>query len=188
MSFNRIKIGYARVSTEEQHLDLQLTALKERGCSAVFFDKGVSGTRFDRPGLNQAFEAVEGGGTLMVWRLDRLGRSLPHLAGIVVELEKKNVRLVSLSEHIDTGSTTGRFTFHMLAALAEFERGLISERTRAGMAAARQRGSNIGRPAGMSSGQRDEARALLEMYPPEEVAKTFNVHTRTLKRHLKIPG
>ncbi|MPV66778.1 recombinase family protein [Burkholderia sp. BE17] len=185
MEFNQIKVGYARVSTEEQHLDMQLTALKARGCNSVFFDKGISGARFDRPGLAQALEAVSGGGTLMVWRLDRLGRSLRNLANMVLELEAKSVRLVSLSEHIDTGSTTGRFTFHMLAALAEFERGLISERTSAGMAAARQRGSSIGRPVGLNPRQRDEARLLLEKYPAQVVAKAFNIHARTLKRHLK---
>lgn len=187
MPYKRIKVGYARVSTEEQHLDMQLTALKEHGCSAVFFDKGISGARFDRPGLRQAFEAVAGGGTLVVWRLDRLGRSLQHLASIVVDLEQQRVRLLSLSEYIDTGSTTGRFTFHMLAALAEFERGLISERTRAGMEAARQRGSSIGRPSGMSATQREQARVLLENHSPDVVAEAFNVHQRTLKRHLRKP-
>lgn len=185
MQFKKIKIGYARVSTEEQHLDMQLTALRDHGCNMVFFDKGISGARFDRPGLRQAFEAVADGGALVVWRLDRLGRSLQHLASIMVDLEQQKVRLVSLSEYIDTGSTTGRFTFHMLAALAEFERGLISERTRAGMAAARQRGSSIGRPSGMSAAQREQARALLKNHPANVVAQTFNVHRSTLRRHLR---
>ncbi|THJ46796.1 recombinase family protein [Burkholderia sp. LS-044] len=121
----------------------------------------------------------------VVWWLDRLGRSLSHLARIVVELEQQKVRLLSLSGYIDTGSTTSRFTFHMLAALAEFERGLISERTRTGMAAARQRGSSIGRPSGLSAIQREQARALLETQPDDVVAKTFNIRERTLQRRLR---
>ncbi|UVE67899.1 recombinase family protein [Burkholderia pyrrocinia] len=102
-----------------------------------------------------------------------------------MELEQQKVRLLSLSGYIDTGSTTSRFTFHMLAALAEFERGLISERTRTGMAAARQRGSSIGRPSGLSAIQREQARALLETQPDDVVAKTFNIRERTLQRRLR---
>ncbi|GLU31360.1 invertase [Trinickia caryophylli] len=164
---------------------MQLKALSDYGCTAVYTDKGFSGARFDRPGLLEALAALKGGGTLVVFRLDRLGRSLRHLAALVSDLDKQKVRLVSLSEYIDTGSSSGRFTFHMLAAMAEFERGLISERTRAGMAAARERGSAIGRPSVLTEEQREQARALLQSHSTEFVAQTFNVHERTLRRHLR---
>ncbi|KVV44983.1 DNA resolvase [Burkholderia ubonensis] len=181
------RIGYARVSTDDQHLDMQIQALKKYGCESIYSDKGISGARFDRPGLKTALEQLSGAGTLVVWRLDRIGRSLNHLANIVIELDRRNIRLVSLTEYIDTRSSSGRFTFHMLAALAEFERGLISERTRAGMAAARARGSNIGRPSVLSPPQIAEARMLLKEQPAAIVAKRFNVHQCTLRRILRDP-
>ncbi|WP_341813818.1 recombinase family protein [Paraburkholderia kururiensis] len=182
------KVGYARVSTGEQHLDLQLQALKAYGCDVTYSDHGESGARFDRPGLQDALEAVLHGSTLVVWRLDRLGRSLRHLATIISDLEMRNVRVVSLTEYIDTGSTSGRFTFHMLAALAEFEQGLISERTRAGIAAARARGSHIGRPSALDDEKCEQALSLLKEYPSRVVAQTLNVHRRTLQRHLRKRG
>ncbi|WP_080418378.1 recombinase family protein [Burkholderia ubonensis] len=141
-----MKIGYARVSTEEQCLDLQLSALKRAGCAAILSDYGVSGSRFDRPGLREALEMAKAGDALVVWRLDRLGRSLSHLVEVVSGLGKQGIEFVSLTESIDTRSPTGMLMFHMIAALAEFERSLISERTRAGMAAARARGAKFGRP------------------------------------------
>ncbi|WP_321804304.1 recombinase family protein [Burkholderia sp. BCC1988] len=182
------KIGYARVSTDEQHLDMQMKALNGFGCDVTHFDKGISGARFDRPGLTGALEQLTEGDTLVVWKLDRLGRSLGHLANIMGQLDKRKIRVVSLTEYIDTRSSSGRFTFHMLAALAEFERGLISERTRAGMAAARDRGSHIGRPKILSDAQRIEAGQLLEKYSPSQVAKRFNVHRTTLMRHIRVRG
>ncbi|WP_080431511.1 recombinase family protein [Burkholderia ubonensis] len=141
-----MKIGYARVSTEEQCLDLQLSALKAAGCDTILSDHGVSGSRFDRPGLHEALRIAQVGDTLLVWRLDRLGRSLRHLLEAVNSLGQRGVEFASLTERIDTRSSTGMLMFHMIAALAEFERSLISERTRAGMAAARARGAKIGRP------------------------------------------
>ncbi|WP_081053215.1 recombinase family protein [Burkholderia territorii] len=141
-----MKIGYARVSTEEQSLDLQLSALKAANSDRILSDHGVSGSRFDRPGLKEALELAQAGDTLVVWRLDRLGRSLSHLVEVVSDLGKRGIEFVSLTESIDTRSSTGMLMFHMIAALAEFERALISERTRAGMAAARARGAKIGRP------------------------------------------
>lgn len=142
-----MKIGYARVSTEEQHLDLQLLALQAAGCDTILSDHGVSGSRFDRPGLHDALSVAQAGDTLVVWRLDRLGRSLSHLVEVVSNLGRHNIEFISLTESIDTRSSTGMLMFHMIAALAEFERSLISERTRAGMAAARARGVKIGRPS-----------------------------------------
>jgi DNA invertase Pin-like site-specific DNA recombinase len=141
-----MKIGYARVSTEEQCLDLQLTALKRAGCDTILSDHGASGSKFDRPGLNDALATLQPGDALVVWRLDRLGRSLSHLVEVVGDLGQQGIEFVSLTECIDTRSPTGMLMFHMIAALAEFERSLISERTRAGMAAARARGAKIGRP------------------------------------------
>ncbi|GLU33274.1 recombinase family protein [Trinickia caryophylli] len=179
------KIGYARVSTDEQHLSLQLDALASYGCDVTYSDQGVSGARFDRAGLRDALLAAQPGTTLVVWRLDRLGRSLRHLAAIMGDLEERKVRVVSLTEYIDTRSTAGRFTFHMLAALAEFERGLISERTRAGVAAARARGKRIGRPLALDEEQCEHATALLDRHSAQFVAQQLNVDRRTLMRNLR---
>ncbi|WP_081073845.1 recombinase family protein [Burkholderia territorii] len=180
-----MKIGYARVSTDEQHLDLQLSALKKYGCDEIFSDQGVSGIRFDRAGLRAALERIESGSTLVVWRLDRLGRSLGNLVSVIGSLNARGVEIVSLTECIDTRSPTGRFTFHMIAALAEFERSLISERTRAGMGSAKERGSRIGRPQALTVAQCEEARLLLKSHSTRSVAKMFNVHHKTLRRSIR---
>jgi DNA invertase Pin-like site-specific DNA recombinase len=140
-----MKVGYARVSTEDQKLDLQIQALRRGGCSKIYSDKGVSGFNFDRLGLDSVLNILKPGDTLMVWRLDRLGRSLMHLVKIVDELGKRGIHFHTLCENIDTTSSGGRLVFHIMAALAEFERSLISERTRAGMAAARSDGRHMGR-------------------------------------------
>ncbi|MGS0896427.1 recombinase family protein [Burkholderia stagnalis] len=179
-----MKIGYARVSTDEQHLDLQLSALRNYGCVEIFSDQGISGASFDRPGLREALDVATTGHTLVVWRLDRLGRSLSHLLAVVGQLGETGVEFVSLTESIDTHSPVGRFTFHMIAALAEFERSLISERTRAGLASARQRGSKPGRPYALSLAERERARSLLATHSEAEVADLLHVHVRTLRRHL----
>lgn len=141
-----MKIGYARVSTDVQRIDLQLDALKQAGCDRIFTDHGISGASNDRPGLQQAMDILQKGDTLIVWRLDRLGRSLVNLVEHVSVLGKQGVEFRSLTESIDTGSSGGKLLFHMIAALAEFERSLISERTKAGMAAAKLRGQHVGRP------------------------------------------
>ncbi|RQY95006.1 recombinase family protein [Burkholderia stagnalis] len=177
-------IGYARVSTDEQHLDLQLAALEGYRCDAIYSDQGVSGASIDRPGLSSAMTALTRGGTLVVWRLDRLGRSIRHLIDVIAWLNDNGVRLVSLTECIDTQSPTGRFTFHMIAALAEFERSLISERTRAGLQGARLRGSRLGRPPALDATQCARAQELLRTQSEAEVAEMFDIHIRTLRRHL----
>ncbi len=141
-----MKIGYARVSTDVQRMDLQLDALTQAGCDQIFKDHGISGASTDRPGLQQAMDMLQEGDTLIVWRLDRLGRSLVNLVEYVSNLGKQGVEFRSLTESIDTSSSGGKLLFHMIAALAEFERSLISERTKAGMAAAKLRGKHIGRP------------------------------------------
>lgn len=179
-------IGYARVSTEEQNLDLQTQALQKLGCDKIYSDFGVSGAKSSRKGLDQAMARLRSGDKLVVWRLDRLGRSLTHLVQLLETLGRRNIRFHSITEHIDTSSSGGRLVFHMMAALAEFERSLISERTRAGIAAARARGKPIGRPHLLSPEQVNRARSLLEKehYTQREVATLLSVHPRTLQRML----
>jgi DNA invertase Pin-like site-specific DNA recombinase len=140
-----VLIGYARVSTDEQDAALQLDALINAGCGAVFQDK-ASGASACRPALDDALKHLKPGDTLVAWRLDRLGRSLQHLIAIVTTLEERRVGFRSLTEAIDTNTAGGRLLFHVMGALAEFERSLIAERTRAGMAAAKARGRHVGRP------------------------------------------
>lgn len=132
-----MNIGYARVSTDEQSLELQLDALKRAGCNKIYTDQGVSGADFSRPGLDAALARAAAGDTLIVWRLDRLGRSLSKLVDLGTHLEKRGVQFSSIMESINTNSSGGVLIFHLMAALAQFERSPISERTRAGMAAAR---------------------------------------------------
>jgi len=138
-------VGYARVSTHEQNLTLQTGALKKAGCRKIFDDR-ISGAASDRPGLEAALEYVREGDRLLVWRLDRLGRSLKDLIEIIGGLEKRGIGFRSLQESIDTTTSGGRLIFHVFGALAEFERNLIRERTRAGLEAARARGRKGGRP------------------------------------------
>ena len=138
-------IGYARVSTDDQSLNLQRDALQEIGCKQIFQDQ-TSGIKADRPGLENAIEYARAGDTLVVWRLDRLSRSLKDLITIVTQLELEGIDFKSLHESIDTASCSGKLVFHLFGALAEFERNLIRERTQAGLRAARARGRMGGRP------------------------------------------
>src|SRR5918992_168705 len=140
-------IGYARVSTNEQHLDLQRDALRNAGVSAkhLYTDK-ITGTKAKRPGLEAALSHLREGDTFVVWRLDRLGRSLKHLIETVTALQEQHIAFKSITENIDTATPTGRLVFHLFRALAEFERNLIKERTMAGLSAARARGRKGGRP------------------------------------------
>ncbi len=139
-------IGYARISTDDQTFDLQLDALKAAGCDAQrIYTDTASGAKTDRPGLTRAIDVAREGDTLVVWRLDRLGRTLPHLLQLVEELKRRGVGFRSLTESIDTTSPSGQLIFHIFGALAEFERNLIRERTQAGLAAARARG-RVGAP------------------------------------------
>lgn len=183
---NEMIVGYARVSTEEQKLDLQLQALKAAGCELILSDQGESGSRFERPGLGATLAQLRTGDTLVVWRLDRLGRSLSALVGLLEQLGRDGANFRSLTENIDTGSSGGRLMFHMMAALAEFERSLISERTRAGMAAARIRGKQLGRPRALTEEQLRLASCSVtcKQLGIHEVAREFNVSPRTLTRGL----
>src|SRR5580693_359464 len=155
-------IGYARVSTTDQDLALRLDALAKAGCASVFEDK-ASGTKADRPGLAAALGFVREGDILTVWKLDRLGRSLPHLIETVNALETRGVGLRSLTEAIDATTPGGRLIFHVFGALGQFERDLIRERTRAGIAAAASRGRKGGRKPSMNDEKLRRARALFEL-------------------------
>jgi len=179
-----MQVGYVRVSTGDQSTDLQIDALKEAGCKRLFTDK-LSGARTDRPALREALEFVHKGDTLVVWRLDRLARSVAHLIEIVQGLESKGAAFTSLTENIDTKSSGGRLVFHVFAALAEFERHLIRERTAAGLKAARERGRVGGRPRVLTADKLSAARKLLATgMSPREVASAVGVSTATLYRHI----
>ena len=145
-------IGYARVSTQEQTLNLQQDALHNAGCDRIFTDT-ASGAQAERKGLEQALSYVRKGDTLVVWRLDRLGRSLPHLITTMTALEERGIGFKSLTENIDTTTSGGKLIFHIFGALAEFERNLIRERTQAGLTAARARGKKGGRPKALTARQ-----------------------------------
>ncbi|WP_454858302.1 recombinase family protein [Rhizobium binxianense] len=175
------------MSTEEQKLDLQISALEVAGCHRIYKDQGRSGQSFDREGLESALNSLKPGSTLVVWRLDRLGRSLSGLVQLIDQLGKREVHFRSVMENIDTSSPGGRLMFHMMAALAEFERALISERTRAGLNEARSRGKLIGRPRTMT--ELDVLRALHDVHSEGltmvETARHLGVSVRTLQRHLR---
>lgn len=180
-------VGYARVSTVEQNLDLQIAALKTAGCTTILTDQGLSGADFQRPGLKKALRHLKGGDMLVVWRLDRLGRSLVDLIQTVNGLSKRGCEFRSLTESIDTSSSGGRLVFHMMGAMAEFERAIISERTKAGMEAARIRGSQIGRRPSMSREQIASARSAVELGKVSiaDLARKNGVHPKTLARLMR---
>jgi DNA invertase Pin-like site-specific DNA recombinase len=180
------RIGYARVSTGEQNLRLQIDALRAAGCEKIFRDKGISGASSDRPGLRKALHFMEKGDVLVVWRLDRLGRSLPDLIMLIHKLSGAGQGFCSLSETIDTGSASGRLFLHVMGALAEFERALIAERTKAGLQAARMRGKKLGRPAAMDKQTLALAlRLKAEGVKGKEIAAACGVSDATLYRALQ---
>lgn len=175
-------IGYARVSTQDQNLDLQIQALTQAGCQKIFDDK-ISGSRAERPGLAKALEMLREGDTLVVWKLDRLGRSVKNLVDLVGDLYKRGIQFKSLTDAIDTGTTSGRFFFHVMASLAEMERELTVERTRAGLEVARQLGRKGGRKRQMTDSKIESAKKLLSNgVPPRDVAKNLGVSVPTLYR------
>jgi DNA invertase Pin-like site-specific DNA recombinase len=180
-------VGYARVSTDDQTLDLQQDALAAAGCEHLFSDM-LSGARTDRPGLTQALEYVRADDTLVVWRLDRLGRSLQHLIETVNALETRKIGFRSLTESIDTTTPGGKLIFHIFGSLAEFERSLIRERTMAGLAAARARGRKGGRPKKLTAKQVALAK---RMHADKEndvatICQTLGISKSTLYRALEI--
>lgn len=179
-------IGYARVSTHDQNLDLQKDALEKAGCEKIYVEQ-ASGSRSSRPELKKAIEMLRGGDTLVVWRLDRLGRSLRHLIELITQLEEINVGFKSLTESMDTTTTNGKLIFHLFGALAEFERNLIRERTQAGLAAARARGRKGGRPPALDNKQRKMAVKLYNSreHSVGEICQTMGISRPTLYSYLK---
>jgi DNA invertase Pin-like site-specific DNA recombinase len=180
-----MKYGYARVSTDDQSPALQLTALKRAGCETVFKDEGLSGATIKRPALLRCLKKLEHGDTLTVWKLDRLGRSLRDLITMLDDLKKRGVKFRSLTEAIDTETPTGRAMWQMIGVLAELEKSLISERTRAGVKAAQRRGVKFGRKPKLTRQQIDHARKLIDDgQRREDVAALFKVDRATLYRAL----
>lgn len=182
-------MGYARVSTADQELALQRDALMAAGCELIFTDT-ITGSSTERPGLTDALRHLKSGDTLIVWKLDRLGRSLSHLVSLIADLGERGVSFRSLSDPINTTSAGGRLVMHIMGALAEFERSLIIERTQAGLQAAKRRGRKLGRPTKLTGTQIAHARALLDAGGDgRSVARSFGVARSTLYAALKVvPG
>ncbi|MBT7790711.1 MAG: recombinase family protein [Calditrichaeota bacterium] len=181
-----MNIGYARVSTQDQNLDLQNDALKAAGCEKIYTDK-MSGAKTERPGLEKILGIMRKGDTLVVWKLDRLGRSLTHLIKIMTLLNERDVYFKSVQESLDTSTPGGKLIFHVFGALAEFERDIIRERTLAGIAAARARGRVGGRPRKLSKKQVAMAKNLMKdtSIPIADICKTLGVSKATLYRYVK---
>lgn len=154
-----MKIGYAQVSTEDQNLDLQLQALEAAGCEIVFQDHGVSAVAHKRPGLDEALAHLKPGDTLVIWKLDRACRSLRHALDLLEDLQSRNIDFLSLTDSIDTTTAMGKTMYQLRGVFSELERSLISERTKAGMAAARKRGKHLGRPPTLTNHQLAQAAA-----------------------------
>jgi DNA invertase Pin-like site-specific DNA recombinase len=180
-------IGYARVSTDDQNLELQLDALQHAGCEHIFEDR-QSGAKAARPGLGKALEFVRSGDTVVVWRLDRLSRSLKDLIEMVSSLEQRGIGLKSLHESIDTSSSSGKLIFHIFGALAEFERNLIRERTQAGLKAARARGRLGGRPKALSREKQALAVKLYDQqeHSVDEVCEMMGISKPTLYKYIEL--
>lgn len=179
-------IGYARVSTDDQNLDLQRDALNQAGCDQIFEDQ-LSGAKAERPGLHEALRYARSGDTLVVWRLDRLSRSLKDLIEMVILLESDGVGLKSLQEAIDTTSSSGRLIFHIFGALAEFERNLIRERTQAGLQAARARGRKGGRPKALNT---DKQALAVKLYDEKkhtvgQICQIMGISKPTLYKYIE---
>jgi DNA invertase Pin-like site-specific DNA recombinase len=185
INFSVMLIGYARVSTDDQKLNLQQDALHTAGCEKIFEDY-LSGARATRPGLTSALEMARSGDTLVVWRLDRLGRSLKDLIQLTETLKQGSIGLQSLQESIDTTTSSGQLIFHLFGALAEFERNLIRERTNAGLVAARARGKLGGRPKALDSNKRQLAVKLYNdrQYPIGEICKMMGISKPTLYNYV----
>ena len=181
---NVMLIGYARVSTLDQNPNLQTDALTAAGCEKIFIEK-ISGATTDRPELNKLKEHLRSGDSLVVWRLDRLGRSLKDLIDWINYLDAQGVALKSLQESIDTGTSTGKLIFHIFGALAEFERNLIKERTMAGLSAARARGRVGGRPKKLNEAKQKMARQMYDAHNPiTEICEALKISKPTLYKYL----
>lgn len=185
-----MKIGYTWVSTQDQNLDMQIDALKNAGCEIIFEEK-ISGKLKERPQLAKLFEKLRKGDTVVVWKLDRLGRSLKDLIDLINKMQQLDVSFLSIQDGINTSTATGRFTFNIFASLAEFEREIISERTKAGLNSARARGRKGGRPAGYSKETIKKIRAVKVLYDAkngssvQEIADRLKISRATCYRYLK---
>lgn len=184
-----MKMGYARVSTREQNLNLQIDALEKSGCKKIYKEI-VSGAKTERLILNKLLEELRPGDILVIWKLDRLGRSLKHLVELVYQLMQNDVGLLSLNDPIDTTTAQGRLTFNIFASLAEFERDLIKERTRAGLESARARGRTGGKPKGLSPQAEATACAVETLYREgkltvNQIAKQLGIAKGTLYKYLR---
>lgn len=181
-------VGYARVSTDGQNLALQEDALNKAGCEKLFFDT-ISGSKDERPGLTEALSHLRKGDTLVVWKLDRLGRSIKHLINTVTTLQEQGIGFCSLQEGINTQTSGGKLVFHIFGALAEFERDLIKERTNAGIQAARARGRIGGRPKALANPRQISMLKTMynspEQYTIDEICSHFEISKSTLYRQLK---
>jgi len=184
-----MKIGYARVSTKDQNLSMQVDALKEAGC-AIVYEEVASGAKTARVVLDEIMRHLREGDTLVIWKLDRLGRSLRHLISLTTQLTEKKVGLISLNDPIDTTTAQGRMNFGIFASLAEFERELISERTQAGLKSARARGRKGGRPKGMSKKAEEKADIAEALYnngklSVKRIAEQLDISKTTLYLYLR---
>ena len=184
-----MQVGYARVSTRDQHLALQRDALRKAGCQQIY-EEVVSGARAERPVLQQTLAHLRKGDVLLIWKLDRLGRSLRHLIAVVTDLAERGIGFKSLQEHLDTTTSSGKLMFHMFGALAEFERDLIRERTQAGLAAARARGKQGGRPKAAALGDPKQVALAQALYNDRshsiaDICKTLRVSRATLYRYIQ---
>ena len=179
-------VGYARVSTQDQTYDLQKDALEKIGCTRIFTDT-ASGAKAERKGLEEALNYVREGDILVVWRLDRLGRSLKHLIETITELSQRGIGFKSIQENIDTTTSGGKLVFHIFGALAEFERDIIKERTKAGLNAARARGRKGGRPKALTQKMIEQAKTLYNSRKDsiDEICRTLHISRATLYRYLK---
>lgn len=177
-------IGYARVSTQDQNLELQIEALKKAGCEKIYEEK-ISGAKTERPELARTLNDLRKGDVLVVWKLDRLGRSLKDLVGIITDLSSREVQFKSLTDSIDTATTSGRFFFNVMASLAQMERELNQERTNAGLEAARKAGRVGGRKRVMTESKKEAAIKLMAAgVPPKDVAQNLGISVPTLYRHI----
>lgn len=185
-----MKIGYARVSTQDQNLNLQLEALENVGCEKIYQEK-ISGTKKSRPELDKMIEQFRQGDELYIWRLDRLGRSLKHIIDLVLNLSEKGIIIKGLSDGVDTSTTSGRLFLNIMASLAEYERELIRERTYAGLQSARARGRTGGRPKGYTKETISKLLIMRSVYKdvtktPEEIYKPLGLTRATFYRYVKI--
>ncbi|MFP9230130.1 recombinase family protein [Pectobacterium cacticida] len=178
-----MQIGYIRVSTNDQNTDLQRNALVGANCEQIFEDK-MSGTKARRPGLKRALKVLRAGDTLVVWKLDRLGRSMRNLVLLIDELRQRGIHFRSLTDSIDTNTPMGRFVFHIMSALAEMERELIVERTLAGLAAAREKGRIGGRPSVLTlEDKRDITKLLADGHTRSQISIIYDVGISTLYKY-----